>query len=73
MGTGGFVRFRLGIGHPREVAKSMRKREKLVEKYVLSRFSLKEKSAVKQMVKKGVKAIQLALDEGLERAMNQFN
>ncbi|KPJ71083.1 hypothetical protein AMJ51_00100 [Microgenomates bacterium DG_75] len=73
LGTGGFVRFRLGIGHPREVAKSMRKREKLVEKYVLSRFSLKEKSAVKQMVKKGVKAIQLALDEGLERAMNQFN
>jgi len=65
-----FVRFRLGIGHPREEVDFKRKP---VEDYVLADFDTGEKTKVRQLVKKAVKAIHLALDEGLEKAMNRFN
>ena len=64
LGTDKFVRFRLGVGHP--LAGS-------VEKYVLKSFDVNEKSEMKQIIKKTVKAIQKALDQNLERAMNEFN
>jgi len=67
LGTDQFVRFRLGIGHPG------RGSDKLVEKYVLRRFDINETSEVKQMVKKTVEAIRVALNDGLEKAMNRFN
>lgn len=70
LGTDQFVRFRLGIGHPREGVDFKRKP---VEDYVLADFDSGEKTKVRQLVKKAVKAIHLALDEGLERAMNRFN
>jgi len=67
LGTDKFVRFRLGIGHPGRGADAQ------VERYVLREFDINETSEVKQMTKKCVKAIQVALVSGLERAMNQFN
>jgi len=67
LGIDQFVRFRLGIGHPG------RGSDKLVEKYVLRRFDINETSEVKQMVKKTVEAIRVALNDGLEKAMNRFN
>jgi len=67
LGTDQFVRFRLGIGHPGRGADAQ------VERYVLREFDINETSEVKQMTKKCVKAIQVALVSGLERAMNQFN
>jgi PTH1 family peptidyl-tRNA hydrolase len=67
LGTDQFVRFRLGIGHPG------RGSDRLVEKYVLRDFDVNEKSEVKQMIKRAVEAIKVALDEGLEKAMNRFN
>jgi len=67
LGTDKFVRFRLGIGHPGRGADTQ------VERYVLREFDINETSEVKQMTKKCVKAIQVALVSGLERAMNQFN
>jgi len=67
LGADQFVRFRLGIGHPG------RGSDRLVEKYVLRRFDVNEASEVKQMIKKTVEAVRVALDDGLEKAMNQFN
>jgi len=67
LGTDKFVRFRLGISHP---GKS---NDKLVERYVLHNFDVHEKSKLKQMIKQTVGAIEVALDDGLEKAMNHFN
>jgi PTH1 family peptidyl-tRNA hydrolase len=67
LGTDEFVRFRLGIGHPQ------RGNDGAVEKYVLRSFDINEKSEMKQIIKKTVKAIRKALDQNLERAMNEFN
>jgi len=67
LGTEEFVRFRLGIGHPGRGA------DALVEKYVLREFDVNEKTEVKQLTKKAVEAIMVALEKGLERAMNEFN
>jgi PTH1 family peptidyl-tRNA hydrolase len=67
LGTDKFVRFRLGIGHPG------RGTDTLVEKYVLREFDINEKTEVRQMIKKAVEAAQVALEKGLERAMNEFN
>jgi len=67
LGTDDFVRFRLGIGHPG------RGKDNAVEKYVLREFDINQRSEVKKIVKKTVKAVQIALEKGLERAMNEFN
>jgi len=67
LGTDGFVRFRLGIGHPG------RGKDNAVEKYVLRELDINQQSEVKKIVKKTVKAVQVTLEKGLERAMNEFN
>lgn len=73
LGRDDFVRFRLGIGYPVKKEKTKIGKEKQVEKYVLSGFRREEKAKVKQVIRKSVKAIQIALNVSLERAMNQFN
>jgi PTH1 family peptidyl-tRNA hydrolase len=67
LGTIDFVRFRLGIGHP-----GLESSDQEVESYVLASFGRGEKSKARRMVEKTVKAIQLALEEGLERATHQI-
>lgn len=67
LGTDKFVRFRLGIG---EVDRG---KDRLLEKYVLENFASDEASKVRQMIKKAMAAIKLALAEDLEKAMNHFN
>jgi PTH1 family peptidyl-tRNA hydrolase len=66
--TDNFYRFRLGVGHPREVGK---KNE--VETYILKKFESQEQSALKTMVKKAVEAIEVAFKEGMPAAMSRFN
>ena len=73
LGTDQFVRFRVGIGHPREKRKLEIRSERSVEAYVLREFDINDAGEVKQMVKKAVQAIKIALGKGLEKAMNQFN
>lgn len=67
LGTDQFVRFRLGIGHPGRGADAQ------VERYVLREFDVNEKTELKQIINKATKAIQVALKDGLQKAMNQFN
>ncbi|HNP89013.1 MAG: Peptidyl-tRNA hydrolase [Microgenomates group bacterium ADurb.Bin219] len=73
LGSDQFFRFRLGIGRPIKVSQEKKGGGKAVENYVLDDFDQNEAGEVKQMVKKTVKALVIALKDGPEKAMNQFN
>lgn len=82
LGTDRFWRFRLGIGVRRShfqrdegVKKHAMSRDvvKNVEDYVLSPFKGREWGRVKNLIKRGSNALQTALEEGLDVAMNRFN
>jgi len=66
LGTKNFIRFRIGIqpkiGKPKNV-----------EKFVLQKFNKEEKKILKEVIKKAVEAIEVALIEGIEKAMNKYN
>ena len=68
LGTDGFWRFRMGIGRPEMVSG-----EKGVDDYVLGKFSSHEHGAIKELISKGTKALQEALENGLLSAMNTYN
>jgi PTH1 family peptidyl-tRNA hydrolase len=71
LGTDKFWRFRIGIGEQREAVHD--KRVKPIDNFVLGGFSEGEKGKAREIIKKSVKAVQDALEEGLEKAMNRFN
>ena len=76
LGTDKFIRFRLGIGKPfkgkGERVKGRRMLEK-VDEYVLSSFLPGETHQYKELTKKGAKALKVAVEKGVEAAMNRFN
>jgi len=69
--TDKFWRFRMGIGAQRE--KLAGKRLKPIDDFVLGGFGESEKGKAREIIKKGTKAIEDALEEGLEKVMNRFN
>jgi peptidyl-tRNA hydrolase, PTH1 family len=69
--TDKFWRFRIGIGTQRE--KVHGKKVKQIDNYVLGEFSEGEKGKAREIIKKAKKAVEDALEEGLEKAMNRFN
>ena len=67
MGTPDFVRFRVGIGKPaRRPGESGRP-------YVLGRFTKAEAARLENVVGGVADALELALGEGVERAMERYN
>lgn len=64
--TKDFFRFRLGVATP-ELDK------KDAEKLVLEKFSKKDEKILNEAIKKTVEALDLALKEGMEKAMSEFN
>lgn len=66
LGTKDFTRFRIGIqpkkGKPNNA-----------EKFVLQKFTEEEEKSVKQVVKKTCHALKVALEEGIKKAMSEFN
>lgn len=67
LGTPDFARFRVGIGKPsRKVSHAGRH-------YVLGRFTKAEAARLPQIVDGVADALELALDAGVERAMDRFN
>lgn len=71
-----FIRIRLGVGRgktdlQRTADHNLHRRE--IEKYVLSPFRDSEGGEVKKLIKKAVEALEIALDEGIEKAINSFN
>jgi len=71
LGMDKFWRFRIGIGPQKE--KIQAKKVKAIDNFVLGEFSEGEKGKAREIVKKAMKAIEDALEEGLEKAMNRFN
>lgn len=67
LGTDDFVRFRVGIGKP------ARKGSDSGRHYVLGRFTKAEAERVPHIVSGVADALQMALEAGLERAMDRFN
>ena len=67
LGTADFVRFRVGIGKP------ARKGSQSGRHYVLGRFTKAESERLPHIVTGVADALELALDAGLERAMDRFN
>ncbi|HYK08447.1 MAG TPA: aminoacyl-tRNA hydrolase, partial [Candidatus Eisenbacteria bacterium] len=63
---GDFWRFRCGIGRPGHVASG-------VSDYVLETFDHQDKGKIRELLKRTSKAIQMGLEEGLDRAMNKYN
>lgn len=71
-----FVRFRLGIGRGKEsTGRSENKNlhHRAVIGFVLSHFGRGEAGSLKHLVDHAVKAVQIGLTEGLDKAMNRFN
>jgi len=75
-GESDFVRFRLGIGKgklDRVHSADHNLHRQDVEKYVVSPFGRGEAGELKKIIKHAVDALNIALDKGLEKAMNRFN
>lgn len=67
LGTDDFVRFRVGIGKPGRGGSEAGRH------YVLGRFTRAEAARVPQVITGVADALELALDAGLERAMDRYN
>ena len=67
LGTDAFVRFRVGIGKP------ARKGSASGRHYVLGRFTRAEADRVPAVIGGVADALELALDAGVERAMDRYN
>lgn len=76
LGSGDFIRFRLGIGRGKlEVIRhtDINMPRQNVEKYVISPFTDHEAGDVKKLIKHAREALEIAMDDGVEKAMNRFN
>jgi peptidyl-tRNA hydrolase, PTH1 family len=67
LGTDDFVRFRVGIGKP------ARKGSQSGRHYVLGRFTKAESERIPTIVNGVADALELALEAGIERAMDRYN
>ncbi len=67
LGTPDFARFRVGIGKP------SRKGSHAGRHYVLGRFTKAEAERLPKIVDGVADALEVALDAGIERAMDRFN
>jgi peptidyl-tRNA hydrolase, PTH1 family len=67
LGTPDFVRFRVGIGKP------ARKGSQSGRHYVLGRFTKAEAERLPQIVEGVADALELALEAGVDRAMDRYN
>jgi peptidyl-tRNA hydrolase, PTH1 family len=67
LGTADFVRFRIGIGKP------PRKGSQPGRQHVLGRFTKAEAERLPKIIDGVASALELALDAGVERAMDRYN
>lgn len=73
LGTEMFWRFRMGIGANKNHSVVGGHVIHDVNDFVLGDFSQGEAGKIRELIKRGSKAIRCALEESLEAAMNQFN
>lgn len=68
-----FIRLRLGIGNWHATSGEHKHAAFNAEKYVVDYFLPGENSKVKALLKRSVKAIKAIINEGIEKAQNQYN
>lgn len=73
LGNEKFIRVRLGISNWHAISGEHKHAAFQAEKFVVDYFSDSEKSKVKSMVKRAVKAVEAILELGVEKAQNQYN
>lgn len=73
LGTEKFIRVRLGIGNWHATSGEHKHAAFNAEKFVVDQFLPNEKSKVKALIKRAVKAAEAILEKGLEKAQNQYN
>jgi len=66
LGSNEFARLRIGIGRPEDPRVDS-------AGWVLGKFFPQEMPVIKEVVERAALAVQVAVAEGLEKAMNQFN
>lgn len=72
--TDKFWRFRLGIGNSHDKAHAVgRQHFRDAKEYVLDQFHSGEVGKVKDLIKHGSQAVQVAVEKGIETAMNRYN
>lgn len=72
LGTKDFVRFRVGI-KPDIGYQASDVRKLNTEKFVLEKFTKEEEKRISQVIKKTTNALLVALEDGVEKAMNEYN
>lgn len=73
LGTEKFIRIRLGIGVWQAISGEHKHAAFKAEKFVVDNYLEGEKSKVKAMIKRAVKAIEAVMELGVEKAQNQYN
>jgi len=73
LGDEKFIRVRLGIGVWQAISGEHKQAAFKAERFVTEGFETGEKSKVKAMIKRGVKAVEAILELGLDKAQNQYN
>lgn len=74
IGTDEFWRFRMGIGTSYDKEHVLSKqRIKQAKDYVLGGFGKGDAGKIRELIKHGSEALQMALEKDLETAMNRFN
>lgn len=71
--TDKFWRFRLGIGQQKGHGTIADHKVKNAEDYVLGNFAGHEWGKIKELIKRGVKAIELGLNQSLAASQNRYN
>lgn len=73
LGDEKFIRVRLGISTWQAISGEHKHAAFNAEKFVVDKFVDNEKSKVKAMIKRAVKAVEAIVELGVERAQNQYN
>lgn len=68
-----FIRVRLGIGNLHSLGGERAHKHFDANKFVVEDFIPQEKNTVKTMVREAVKATEMILEKGIEKAQNQYN
>ncbi|XOA42615.1 MAG: aminoacyl-tRNA hydrolase [Candidatus Nealsonbacteria bacterium] len=69
--TKNFIRFRIGINPDYKSIKPFSHLS--MEAFVLQKFTKTEKKLINKVIKNCLKAIEISLKQGIEKAMNEFN
>lgn len=73
LGNEKFIRVRLGISTWQAISGEHKHAAFQAEKFVVDSFADQEKSKVKAMIKRSVKAVEAIIELGVEKAQNQYN